>query len=432
MASPRLWLRFSFSSLVSKLICCCLVFASACAPKDFEHADQLKSLNFDVLKETQAYIQSCENALGPIPDFDCNSADSIELTVTKDGAEVSGISSEVLDCDSPSIANLKGRCQPGSRVVVRRQEDVVWVLYCVNVTPRTSGDSQRSLFDNIAILGYRTKDTGGCQASSADAKAGDLCFFSSKNVEANSQASAHWARAGERIDGSKIPAIHSQIRALDDLGFLSNAADMQKDVCVNCHTAMPFIRTPKFHDKTRPGTSLLPDLAARSPYRVVHEKRLNELYDLAVQANEARNAYHRSENPWTPAAWEMPGSQCTQCHRIAKRKTFFSQDEVAQGVGSISPELASIGGPYLTITRRDGSSERLEEDPYLSVGQRSFPNVQWHARRGVSAFTRYSTAASFADSKLGRDADAIRKCLLGEPDAGDCGRERVLATPVQP
>ncbi len=365
------------------------------------------------LRLTQSYIKACENELGEIPQFRCDDPAGVDLPVYVDGSKVTNLTSVLEKCDNPTIANFNGRCAVGSRYVKKEIDGVIWGLFCINVKPKKASFADGKHFDNIAIIGWRSEDAKAPPTIAM----GQTCFFSSRNVE------AHGLNEREPIDGSSLPKIHSAIGSLNDIAVLSDVYDMQKDVCVNCHQAGPWLRTPRFsHGMGFKGTkeSILDIRGSSSddPYSVVGREILNSVYTEMKNLDPSSVQKAESPEPWTPQYWDIPESNanhaynCVKCHRLGRR---------AFGPENESPHLvlSNVGGPYWMDKKR-----KIVVDPAITASASMPPLNLWHVQFSIfkSVKNAFETdRAKFDSHWLVQGGQAVRECILSNRVGGDCG-----------
>lgn len=371
---------------------------------------------------TKRYIKMCEDALGPIPKFDCNAEGSLMLPVLVEGKRLEDASREIVTCDNPTMANFNGRCAVGSRYWSTTKSNTTWALFCINVQPKLGAFADGNHFDNIAILGTNSN--------------GETCYFSSKNVEAHG--------LGERppIDSRSLPKISSAVSSLADYEVFSTVYDLQKDVCVQCHQAAPWIRTPKFSMRSNGiSESILPIVRSTDAYSVIGSELLNAAYrEKKAESRDSVTIYQtldfgteqspkvpgpliENDSPWSPMHWSFnktftgTANYCVTCHRLGPR--LFTPE-----IESPHLVLSALGGPFW-FEKKEVGGKIVVKDPSLSAKFQVGESSNWHFRLNDKFFAGFKgnvNSLGSAQTKFLESAERLKNCLLKKDPWSDiCG-----------
>jgi len=223
------------------------------------------------------YAEECEEALGPVPGFDCS--DGVVVPITVDGVEVSEDQSGS-NCDAPSIA--EGDCNAGTRVgriegttsSGEPNDEVVWAYLC------------RKYDGIVQLIGHNTES-------------GATCFFETEwdVTELTESLSIE--------DGLVVGPVPSPSDAdYETVWKAPGAVAMQ--ACWSCHLADPYVHTP-YIDGARlpedPSQPAIPQVGGT-----------DNLYYLVGDAYEGTQDSLRTLH--------IDGNGCVGCHRFSDPRSF--------------------------------------------------------------------------------------------------------------
>ncbi|MCB9678977.1 MAG: hypothetical protein H6737_28000 [Alphaproteobacteria bacterium] len=201
----------------------------------------------------KGHAQECQQALGPIPGFDCL-ADTVPMPVTVHG-EATHASPSPEDCDRPSL--LEGSCNPWTRVGRKTgtwmngdaRPEVTFIFTCRSYDyeePHEDG----GLYHDVAMIGH-------------NAETGATCFFQSF-PGSRQRSFPSPLTAGDAPDYGTVDARQVWDRPQETAGI----------ACHRCHGADPWVHSPWIDQLRDPADPTQPFVPAtgfgnQTPYHVV-------------------------------------------------------------------------------------------------------------------------------------------------------------------
>lgn len=160
----------------------------------------------------EVYGESCTEAIGPVPEFDC--ADGVAVPVTIDGTPVTDRAPAT--CDRPALldngTDSDGQCVPFSRILNLSTETAQISVMCRQKRYRPEGSTD---YDEIDVIAHNPVS-------------GATCWFQAK------------AAPGGTVSGQAVP---SPTEASDD-SFWQEPERVARDGCGTCHDNDPFMYSP--------------------------------------------------------------------------------------------------------------------------------------------------------------------------------------------